>query len=126
MALFSCPKCSWRVKITDKDLGKKAKCLQCAHEYVIPSALPKDVLVATEKPAPASALTASGAQPSASLTWVALVAAVVMLAAIVVGVLYLMRGGGGPQKAFVTGTVKYEGKPLASGSVSLLGENGFA
>jgi hypothetical protein len=126
MALFSCPKCAWRVKFTDKDLGKKTKCIQCAHEFVFPAELTKDkVAPVAEKPAPAKTSAASQSQPreSSGLKWIVLTVAVLVVGGCLAMVGILLLGGG--KKAIVAGTVTYNDQPLAGGSISLLGENGY-
>jgi hypothetical protein len=125
MALFSCPKCSWRVKITDKDLGKKGKCLQCASEFVFPSAFPKDVPVTEEKPAPGSAHPRRPAQMPAWLKPLALTAAVIAVIGIVAAIGFFTLGGSDPS-TIVVGTVKYQDKPLTSGTISFIGENSIS
>ena len=125
MALFNCPKCSWRVKITEKDLGKKGKCLQCAHEFVFPSKLPKDVPAAAEKPPPVSALPSRSAQTPAWLKGVALTAALIIVVGIFGAIGYFTLGGSSPAAAVVVGTVTYNEKPLTSGSITFQGDNGI-
>jgi len=118
MALFSCPKCTWRVKITDADLGKKGKCAQCGHELVFPKVLTKEAPVLPEKRAPAPP---SAAQSLSWFKWVA-VAAVVLVPAILLGIWLAVPG---TPKAVVFGKVTYQDKPLASGTISFQGDGGF-
>src|SRR5262245_53642105 len=117
MALFNCPKCAWRVRFTDKDLGKKGKCLQCAHEFVFPSTLPKDGSLQAEKPVPAL-LPAQGRKKSGSapalLKWVALAAVVLVPAGVIVAAFAL---GGSSPKPIVVGKVTYNSQPLSGGTI---------
>jgi hypothetical protein len=120
MALFSCPKCTWRVKITDADLGKKGKCAQCGHELVFPRTLTKEAPVLPEKPAPPPT-PPSAAQSLSWFKWIA-VAAVLLVPAILLGIWFAVPG---TPKAVVFGKVTYQNKPLGSGSISFLGDSGF-
>jgi hypothetical protein len=122
MALFSCPKCTWRVKITDADLGKKGKCAQCGHELVFPKSLIKEVPALPEKPPPAP-VPPSAAQSLSWLKWLAVAAAVVLISAISFGIWLGLRGS---PKAIVFGKVTYQNIPLSSGTISFLGDDGFS
>lgn len=121
MALFSCPKCAWRVKITEQDLGKKGKCMQCAHEFVFPNALPKNAPVVEEKPAQAPAASkAPREQPW--LKWVILAFCLILVSG---GVVVFALGVRSPPKTTVVGKVTYNSQPLTGGSINFVGADGF-
>jgi hypothetical protein len=122
MALFSCPGCAWRVKITDEDLGKKSKCLQCGQEFVVSSTRAKEVPALPNKPVPVTAQS-SETQSLPWLKWVAFAAAIAFVPAIF---LVLGLSLSGPPKATVFGKVTFKKKPLSSGAISFLGEFGHS
>jgi hypothetical protein len=125
MALFPCPSCSWRVKITEQDLGKKGKCVQCGHELVFPRSLTapaKEAAAAPEKPVAARVPSGeSGAPPW--LKWVGLAAVILLVGGI--GVVLALSARGSP-KATVVGKVTYNKKPLSSGSITFFGADGIS
>lgn len=119
MALFSCPRCAWRVRISAEDLGKKGKCLQCGQVFVFPSSFATEVPSLPKKPVPAPRQSEK-ARSMPGWKWGALAAAVAGLPAI------LLLSGlplGGSPKPTVFGKVTYQNKPLNSGAITFLGEN---
>jgi hypothetical protein len=121
MALFNCPKCSWRVKFTDNDLGKKGKCLQCSHEFVFPSTLAKEP-PAVQKQTPLPPPRAGQARSLTWLIWPLLAAVAVLVPA---GFVVLFLAGREPPKPVVFGKVRYKNELLTGGTISFLGDDGI-
>ncbi|MBM4070703.1 MAG: hypothetical protein FJ271_17375 [Planctomycetes bacterium] len=119
MALFTCPHCSWRVKFTEHELGKRDKCIQCGQAIIFPSTLAAKV---EELPPAPTRPHVKKSSRFAARRWLALSASVIVLA--VVGVLIILPSRPGRQRTDVFGRVTYNSKPLIGGAVSFIGENG--
>src|SRR5579859_1118225 len=128
MALFNCPKCAWRVKITKEDLGKKGKCMQCGQEYVIPSTFSTETTAAGKQaagahPPPIRPVSQDG--PAGLPPWMKWLALALVAAALLVPAVFMVVtfAGREPAKPIVFGKVSFKNQPLTGGTIKFVGSD---